>query len=134
VNAERVARLLDEGLVTPAQVLRAAVLGLVPYDAVPAGAGDPAAEAANLTTLRDKARAALAGNNADRTQDETIRTDAQAIVDSTATTLTQAQLIATLKNLARGLVALAGNDARSKQELSALVRLVVGDLDSTEGT
>jgi hypothetical protein len=46
-----------------------------------------------------------------------------AIVDSTLTTLTQAQVIAALKQLAR-------HDRRTKRQLDALIRLVVGALDA----
>jgi hypothetical protein len=60
--------------------------------------------------------AALEGNAADVAEDD-------AIVDSTLTTLTQAQVIAALKQLAR-------HDRRTKRQLDALIRLVVGALDA----
>jgi hypothetical protein len=68
------------------------------------------------------------------TEDALTQAKALAIADSQAVDLTTQQIVGVLKDLARGLAILAGNDVHSKRQLNALIRLVVGALDSTDGT
>jgi hypothetical protein len=74
--------------------------------------------------LARAARAALAANVAMRQRDAEIQVQAQAIIDSTLTSLTQSQLIATLKDLARGVEALAGQNVQVTRQLDGLIRLI----------
>ena len=88
----------------------------------------------NRITVTAPALAAIAANDIDRTQDAAVQAQAQAIIDNPATTLTQAQIIGAIKQLAQGISVLATHDDLTKRELTGLARLVCDALDTTDGT
>lgn len=92
-------------------------------------------ETAHFTaeTLRGRAAAAIATNTADQAQAETIRAQA-ATLAATTTTFTTAQLSGHVRSLATAVQLLAAHDIDTKKQLNVLIRLVVEQLDSTDGT
>lgn len=93
------------------------------------------AQAANMnrTTLRAQAAAAIATNTTDQAQAETIRAAADTLANTTGT-FTTAQASTHIRSLATGVRLLAAHDIATKKQLNTLIRLVVEQLDSTDGT
>lgn len=85
---------------------------------------------ANQVTIQAQAQAALSANAADLAQDATIITQA-ATVTGTSGALTLAQLSTIVRQLAQAVAVLAQNDMNTKKELNALIRLALGQFDST---
>ena len=90
-------------------------------------------DADNRAALILKGTAALTANTTDITQDGAIITQATALTATTGDrTLTQ--LSGDVRALARAVKILAGNDARTKRQLNAIIRIVAGLLDNIDGT
>jgi hypothetical protein len=77
---------------------------------------------------------ALATNQDDVAQDANVIAQANAIANNPLTTLTAVQIVTVLKQLAQGIAVLAQEDIDTKKELTALIRLAAGLLDTTDGT
>lgn len=88
---------------------------------------------ANEDTLRSRAADAIATNTTDQAQAETIRAAADTLANTTGT-FTTAQASTHIRSLATGVRLLAAHDIATKKQLNTLIRLVVEQLDSTDGT
>lgn len=90
---------------------------------------------ANRQAMVAKIGTALAVNAADLAADQAIITQATALADTTGSR-TLAQLSGDVRALAQAVKILAGNDVNSKRELTAMIRLRLGNdaLDNTTGT
>lgn len=131
MDAERIARLYAEGKVTGPQMMRAASLGLIPVESVPPEVGDAAAYIANLQQIRASVAAGLqAIRDANATLDAVI-TGAQGIEAFPGTTITQAQTISTLKQLATGVRLLAQGEKLALADIVYLARLALDLYDDT---
>lgn len=86
----------------------------------------------NRATVTDLARLALAANLSDVTQNATIRTQADAIAANPGSTTPA--IAANVAKLAQGISLLAAHDDTTKRELQGLIRLVLGELDTVDGT
>jgi len=85
----------------------------------------------NHDKLITDATAALATNRTESAQNTAIITAANTMLAFAGTSLTNAQLISTLKDLATGVKLMAVHDQTNKVQLNYLIRLVVGKTDGT---
>lgn len=87
----------------------------------------------NKASLQAKAASAIATNTTDLAQAETIRTAADTLANGSGT-YTLAQLSGYARQLAAGVRLLAEHDIATKRQVNALIRLVVEQLNSLDGT
>lgn len=87
------------------------------------------AQVTNRTTIQAQAVAALTANLNDLAQDQTIITQAATITVGSITNLATAATA--IAKLAQAVSILAGNDQNGKKELTALIRLVLNQLNAT---
>lgn len=85
----------------------------------------------NYDKLITDATAALATNRTESAQNTAIITAANNMLAFAGTSLTNVQLISTLKDLATGVKTMAVHDQTNKVQLNYLIRLVVGKTDGT---
>lgn len=131
MDAARISRLYAAGQITAPQIMRAAALGLIPVEAVPAEVGDAAAYLATRQQIESDITAGLqAIRDASATLDAVI-TAAQGIEGFAGTTITQAQTIATLKQLATGVRLLAQGEKLALRDVDYLARLQLWLPDAT---
>lgn len=91
---------------------------------------DPSMEM--MDTLREAAADALEANRLAGQQNAAIIAAAKAMESFAGTTLTQAQTIKALKDLATGVRILAEHDQQGLAQRNVLIRLAVGDLSGTD--
>lgn len=89
-------------------------------------------EAATSTILKQQVQDAMQSNRDQKDEDGHVIDSANVIINFSGTTLTQAQIISTLKQLAQGIVVLLQHDKSDKDQLNAIIRLVTGQLDATD--
>lgn len=85
----------------------------------------------NYDKLITDATAALETNRTESAQNAAIITAANTMLAFAGTSLTQAQTISTLKDLATGVKMMAVHDQTNKVQLNYLIRLAVGKTDGT---
>jgi hypothetical protein len=104
--------------------------GTVLWTSVAPPPGSPAAvEAANRSTIEQRAQAALTANATDQAQDANIITQAAAVGAGTCTT---AQLSNLVRQLAQAVSMLAQNDTNRCREINGLIRLALQEFDATD--
>lgn len=86
----------------------------------------------NSDALRAAALGALATNRNQAAENAAIVTKADVMIAFGGASLTQAQIISTLKDLAIGVKALAIHDQANKDQLNKLIRLIIGKFDGTD--
>ena len=85
----------------------------------------------NKTAIITDTKAALAINRTQSAENAAIITAANNMLAFGGTSLTNAQLIGALKDLATGIKIMAVHDQSNKIQLNYLIRLAVGKLDGT---
>jgi hypothetical protein len=86
----------------------------------------------NAGILRRQATTALQTNRDQTAQNAAVISGAASLEQFQGTSLTQAQIISALKQLAAGVRILAEHDQSNKAQLNGLIRLVVGDFNGLD--
>lgn len=133
MDAERIARLYRDGQITGPQILRAAAMGLIPLDAVPAGVGDAVGFVARWAEIRGEVQNGMDAIRTANGRLDAVIAAAAGIEAFAGTSLTQAQIISTLKQLATGVRLVAEGEKLALDDIDYLARLQLGLVDLTGG-